>query len=312
MKTRPQLEPLEDRCLPASVADLGWTGGAIPIAATVDQELTTVAAHTGDGSWRMSNAGNYNGMFDGFPMSPALAIAAQEGTAADMFVFTVWFKAVGIADGSNIEIDLGTGTDRDNFLAITNLPTLEGGLQLRIGDNCNQVVFGWLDAASWHRLDVAATLRVGEANDTYTAALDGLGLGEFHTLEAFFADRGDLDAKTVDRVFFRSGYNVDELVPGGAGSGFYFDDLAYSVRSSADPATMLAQYETSFNHGGTPQQYDLATYTAPHTLTRREQRALLKQQRMELAASIMAEQGIRWRTAWKLAGRALKIAHWST
>ena len=254
----------------------------------------------------MSNSGDWNGMYYGFPMSPALDVKAQAGTAADMFVFTVWVKPVGASgDGSNVEIDLGTGDDRVNFMAITNMPDDQSGLHLRIGNCWTETVVTIPDRTVWHRIDVAATFRVGSNNDTYTVSLDGQGLGTFKTIETYFEWRGDLDAdaKTVDRVFFRSNSNVDEWIPGGAGAGFYFDDLAYSSRSSADTSARIAEYETSFNHGGTPEHFNPEDYSRP--LTRKEQRALLKEQRRELAFHLMETEGYRWRKAWRTAGRMM-------
>ena len=109
----------------------GWSGGTIPIAASVDQavDLAGVNQRTGTGAWRISNntsLGNYNGNFAGWPFGPGLPVSAGQpssGAGADQFTATLWFRSASAsADGSNIEIDLGNvvGDDRNTFLALTN------------------------------------------------------------------------------------------------------------------------------------------------------------------------------------------------
>ena len=123
----------------------GWSGGPIPIAAIVDQTVdqSSLNQRTGTGAWRISNntsLGNHNGAFFGWPFGPGLPVSAGQpnsGAGADQFSATLWFRSASAsADGSNIEIDLGTvpGDDRNTFLALTNRADADGGLQLRAGE----------------------------------------------------------------------------------------------------------------------------------------------------------------------------------
>src|SRR5262245_452627 len=126
---QPQFESLEDRqLLTGFVAGSiqgqdSWSGGIIPIAATVTQGVDQSGAFSrpGVGAWKVSNStalGNHNGAFAGWPFAPGLAVTSGQpssGAGADMLTATVYFKAgSAVVDGSNIEVDLGTddGDDR--------------------------------------------------------------------------------------------------------------------------------------------------------------------------------------------------------
>ena len=123
----------------------GWSGETIPVSASVDQvvDQSGVNQRTGTGAWRISNntsKGGYNGDFAGWPFGPGLPVSAGQpssGAAANQFTATLWFRsASATADGSNIEIDLGSdlGDDRNTFLAVTNRADADGGLQLRVSE----------------------------------------------------------------------------------------------------------------------------------------------------------------------------------
>ena len=123
----------------------GWSGGTIPVSASIDQTVdqSGLNQRTGTGAWRISNntsLGNYNGNFAGWPFGPGLPVSAGQpssGAVADQFTATLWFRSASAsADGSNIEIDLGTvpGDDRNTFLALTNRADADGGLQLRASE----------------------------------------------------------------------------------------------------------------------------------------------------------------------------------
>ena len=124
----------------------GWTGGTIPIAASVDQTVdqTGTKQRTGAGAWRVSNntsLGSYNGNFAGWPFSPPLLVSAGQpssGAGADQFTATLWFRSASAsADGSYIEIDIGAvaGDNRTTFLALANRADgADGGLQLRASE----------------------------------------------------------------------------------------------------------------------------------------------------------------------------------
>ena len=72
------------------------------------------------------------------PGLPVSAGQPSSGAVADQFTATLWFRsASATADGSNIEIDLGSvpGDDRNTFLALTNRADgVDGGLQLRVSE----------------------------------------------------------------------------------------------------------------------------------------------------------------------------------
>ena len=78
-----------------------WSGGTIPIVASVDQavDLTGVNQRTGTGAWRISNntsLGNHNGAFSGWVFGPGLPVSAGQpssGAGADQFTATLWFRS---------------------------------------------------------------------------------------------------------------------------------------------------------------------------------------------------------------------------
>ena len=132
----------DEGALPFQVGSIqgqdGWSGGTVPIATSILQGVDQSGsyAHAGVGSWQISNRTPApNGVFNSWPFSPGLSIAAGQpctGAGADQMNATIWFRSAAlVADGSNIELDLGTvpGEDRNNFLAITNSPDGSGGLQ---------------------------------------------------------------------------------------------------------------------------------------------------------------------------------------
>ncbi len=170
----------------------GWSGGTIPVSASIDQivDQSGLNQRTGTGAWRISNntsLGNYNGDFPGWPFGPGLPVSAGQplsGAGADQFTATLWFRSASAsADGSNIEIDLGTepGDDRNTFLALTNRADADGGLQLRAGEpdgatgdfRPTQIIAPGITRSVWHRLDIVAKFLDGPANDTVAYALDG-------------------------------------------------------------------------------------------------------------------------------------------
>ena len=174
----------------------GWSGGTIPVSASIDQAVdqSGVNQRTGTGAWRISNntsLGNYNGNFAGWVFGPGLPVSAGQpssGAVADQFTATLWFRsASAAADGSNIEIDLGTvpGDDRNTFLALTNRADgADGGLQLRAGEpdgatgnfRPTAIIATGITRSVWHRLDIVAKFLDGPANDTVEYALDGVPL----------------------------------------------------------------------------------------------------------------------------------------
>lgn len=275
----PTLQPLEDRSVPAAFAvgsiqgQDGWSGGNIPIAAAVTQgvDLSGTLSRTGVGAFVVSNkpnAGSHNGAFSGWPFSPALSVAAGQpssGAAADLFTATFWFRSVSnAADGSNIELDMGSaaGDDRTNFMAITNRADADGGLQLRLGepDGSTGNFFPTISPATnitrgvWHRIDITAAFIDGSANDTFSVKLDGTpvvntrtGGTTFGTFEGYFEGVGGAYALS-NRLFFRSGAAPSAFgafADAGA-QGFAFDDMSYQSALSSAPTQPLAYYAAGF------------------------------------------------------------------
>ena len=147
----------------------------------------------GAGSFHVSNStvnGGYNGNFSGWVFSPGLAASAGQpssGATANLMTATFWIKAgSAVADGSNIELDLGTpaGDDRNTFLAMTNRADVDGGLQIRISEPdgatgdffATQIAKTGLSRTHWHRIDITARFVDGVANDTFSVKVDGVDL----------------------------------------------------------------------------------------------------------------------------------------
>ena len=239
-----------------------WSGGTIPIAASVDQavDLSGLNERTGTGAWRISNntsLGNHNGAFAGWVFGPGLPVSAGQpssGAVADQFTATLWFRSASAsADGSNIEIDLGTvpGDDRNTFLAVTNRADADGGLQLRASEpdgatgnfRPTAIIATGISRGVYHRLDIIAKFLDGDANDTVEYALDGVPLANplggttFGTFEGW--RNGLLFTYALsNRLYFRSGAppSAYGAFADTAAQGFYFDDLFYAVADQSAPA----------------------------------------------------------------------------
>ncbi len=268
----------------------GWTGGTTAINPSVFQgvDQTGLNAHTGTGSWQISNNttfGNINGAFTSWPFTPGLVAAAGQpssGAPADRFTATYYFKSgSAVADGSNIEVDLGTvpGDDRNTFMAITNRADVDGGLQIRMsepdgvtGNFYNtQIVSTGLSRTAWHRIDITAVFVNGNGNDTFQVSLDGnlllnpnalspnFNTPNFGTFEGYRNGLGSTYALS-NRLFFRSG-----LVPSGWGAfadnasqGIFVDDLSYRVYNSSNPSATLGSYAAAFEAQPTNTYVDQA------------------------------------------------------
>lgn len=276
----PRLTLLEDRTTPAPFApgsiqgQDGWSGGSVAISPAVTQgvDQTGTLGRLGSGAFVVSNGttnGNFNGGFAGWPVGPALSVAAGQpssGASADLFNATVWFRTVSsTADGSTIEIDLGVadGSDRNSFVGIVNDTDANDGLQFYIaepnGTTGNFYAYQYspnnLARGVWHRLDIAATFRDGSANDTYTLSLNGVQVintatnaPDFGTLEGYYEGVGQA-YKQTSRLMFRSGFSpnqyaaeFDDLTA----AGFAFDDVSYTSANSSSPNVPLASYYAAF------------------------------------------------------------------
>jgi hypothetical protein len=280
----PRLEALEDRTLPSgffpgsiSFQD-GWSGGSTgPVDPTVDQTVDQSGANAfaGMGAWRVSNStvnGNHNGAFNGWPFSPGLSVVAGQpssGAGADQFNATVFFKsASATADGSNIEVDLGSsaGDDRNNFLAITNEADANGGLQLRADEPDGATgnfkptvsIATNLSRTAYHRIDIVARFFNGNANDTFQVTLDGkvltnpaTGGTTFGTFEGFRNGTGSPYVLT-NRLFFRSGAAPSAFgaFTDTAAKGFFFDNVSYQAVLQSNPNVALAAYSATFERVG--------------------------------------------------------------
>jgi parallel beta-helix repeat protein len=281
------VELLEGRVVPSTFVpgsiqgQDGWSGGSGAISPSVDQAVVQTGSdtHLGVGAWHISNDtsnGNYNGAFGGWVFSPGLSVAAGDpssGAGADRFSATFFFRSAStVADGSNIEVDLGNtaGSDRTTFLAITNEADGNGGLQLRMAEPNpadpgndyfypTQIVTTGISRGVWHRIDIRATFVDGASNDTFEVSLDGTpmtnstpgspnnGTSNWGTFEGYDAAHGYAYQES-NRLLFRSG-----AAPSGYGSfsdtgaqGFYFDDVSYKDWNSSAPGTILASYATTF------------------------------------------------------------------
>jgi hypothetical protein len=251
----------------------GWSGGASgPISPSVDQEVTNAAAYSGSQSLHVSNNG-YNGAFGGWIFGPSLADAAGQassGAPADRFALSLLFKSVStVADGSNLEIDLGnsTGDDRTTFTAITNFADGSGGLALRAAEPDatgnfypTSLVSTSLSRAVWHRLDITGFYFDGPANDYFQIALDGgspivspnTSLNRWATFEAYNAALSG-PYNLASRIYMRSGVGPTSFLPSSSGTagGFYIDDVSYQSWNSANSAVILSSYSTGFEDTST-------------------------------------------------------------
>jgi VCBS repeat-containing protein len=238
-----------DYNLGSVVGQEGWTD-ATP--SSPDNEIVDV---DGNRMLRLANdptSGDFGG-----PFSPAFAISAGEAAAAaDTLTFSFLVKAVNaVADGSRIEIDLGSSDrdDRYNFMA---LEYVEGGLRLvqntpladGVNWESNNFDFGTgsvqlgalLDASVAHTIQVIFRAVDGSNNDIVEYYVDGVLVGTGSTFENFaefhLAQPHASAINSVNNVLFRAGNPAGNPFPadgaGGNRQGFYFDDLTMSAYDS--------------------------------------------------------------------------------
>ncbi len=239
-----------------------WSGGTIPIAASVDQtvDLSGLNQRTGTGAWRISNntsLGGYNGTFAGWPFSPGLPVSAGQPSSragADQFTATLWFRSASAsADGSYIEIDLGNvvGDNRTTFLALANRADADGGLQLRAAepDSDRRLPFRpSLSPRESHAVSgTVSTSSPGSSTGWPTTPSNSHWMA-FHSPTRPAAPgsapsrastrRFRLPYPLSNRLFFRSSRppSVEGAFVDTAAQGFYFDDLFYAVANQSAPA----------------------------------------------------------------------------
>ncbi len=251
----------------------GWSGGSSgAISPSVDQEVTNTAAYQGSQSLRVSNLG-YNGVFGGWVFGPGLLPASGQpssGATADVLAMTLFFRSVsGVADGSNLEIDLGNaaGDDRTTFTAITSFSDANGGLTLRAAETDaagsfypTSLLNNNLSRTAWHRLDIVEYFLDGTANDYFQIFLDdpllsspigspNTSLNRWGTFEPYNAAQVPPGPyNQANRLYLRSGAPAS-----GYGSfsdtsvrGFYVDNVSYRSWDSSNPGQILATYSTGF------------------------------------------------------------------
>jgi VCBS repeat-containing protein len=277
------------------VGQFGWTDGS---PGSPDNEIVDVS---GNRMLRLANDPT-SGDFAG-PFSPAFAISAGEASApADTLSFSFVIKAVnGAADGSRLEIDLGSSDrdDRYNFMAIEytagglrlvqNTPNADG-----VNWQSNDFDFGTgsvqlgalLNASVSHTIQVIFRAVDGSNNDIVEYYVDGMLVGTGSTFENFSEFHvGQPHASainSVNNVLFRAGDPAGNPFPadgpGGNRQGFYIDDLAMSAYDSHqlqfnanDPAydhlaagatqLVTVNYNVADGHGGVTAASTVITVT---------------------------------------------------
>ena len=211
------------------VGQFGWTDAS---PSSPDNAIVDLGG--GDKVLRLANDPS-SGDFGG-PYSPAFAISAGEGpAAADTLTFSFVIKAVnGVADGSRIEIDLGSSDrdDRYNFMAIEYTA---GGLRLvqntperdRRTGRATTSTSGWA-TSSWARFSMRrsrtpsrwssgrSTARTTtSSNIMSTAMLVGTGSTFENFAEFHLAQPHASAINSVNNVLFRAGEPAGNPVPGG-------------------------------------------------------------------------------------------------
>lgn len=211
----------------------GWSGGTIPIAASVDQGITGAAFRTGNQSFQISNRA-YNGNFNGWVFSPGLAVSAGQAgsnTGADAMSISFWFRSSSlVGDGSNMEFDFGStaGDDRNTFLAVRNNTDAFGGLQIRLAEPTspgpdagffpNNTVLTGLARGDWHNISMTF-YGVDNGSDFFTVSVNGgapiispnTSNPNWLSFENFRAASSNY--VTVNSLFMRSGAAASALDP---------------------------------------------------------------------------------------------------
>ena len=284
-----------DYALGSVVGQHGWTD------ATPSSPDNAIVDVSGNRMLRLANdptSGDFGG-----PFSPAFAISAGEGgAAADTLSFSFVVKAVNnVADGSRLEIDLGSSDrdDRYNFMALeytagglrlvqnTPLADPDGNWQSNNFDWGGNVQLGALfDASVSHTIQVIFRAVDGSNNDIVEFYVDGNLVGTGSTFENFAEFHlGQPHASainSVNNVLFRAGDPAGNPFPadgpGGNRQGFYVDDLGMSAFDSHqlqfnanDPAydhltagttqLVTVNYNVADGHGGVTPTSTVITVT---------------------------------------------------
>ena len=204
------------------------------------------------------------------PGLPVSAGQPSSGAGADQFTATLWFRSASAsADGSNIEIDLGSvlGDDRNTFLAVTNRADADGGLQLRVSEP-DGATGNFRPTSRRHgnhtrrlpppRHRCQIPRRAGERHRRIRTGWSPTRQSRSaapRSAPSRAAATGLLQAYVLsNRLFFRSGAAPSAFgaFVDTAAQGFYFDDLFYAVANQSAPATSLAAYATGFEPPAIP------------------------------------------------------------
>jgi hypothetical protein len=216
----------------------GWSGGQYSGYVASDLIVNTVA-HTGGKSWLCAGTVT-SAPGPGTPFTPNLATAVTN--VGDVFQGSLWFKAHTAADGSRLEIDAGNtaGDNRSEILAFVQANA--GGLTVNtfdypdgagVDNYSSVIVADGLDAGIWHQLSYSFT-RTATGN-ALSVSVDN---GQATVVSGYIAEYFDEMIPPQpycdsSRMKFRS---RDSL------SGFYLDDISYSVTSASvpEPSSVLA------------------------------------------------------------------------
>ncbi|HZZ42394.1 MAG TPA: hypothetical protein VFE58_05620 [Tepidisphaeraceae bacterium] len=229
----------------------GWNGGAsggFTNNAAGDEAVTTAAAHSGTQSWRLS--AGYDSPGAGTPFSPQLTASAgltSSGATADSMSISIWFKPVGaLGDGTSQSIYEGTTNRDDRTGSNLYLDNTASGIVLSTyefgGGTYPLITLATLNDTNWHNV-VMTTTSIGNdpATETTTFSIDGGAAITTTPWADQYRQANTYPYPSASSVKFDSG-SATAL----STTGFYYDDLSYSVFNSNDPSTVLASYSTSF------------------------------------------------------------------
>ncbi len=236
----------------------GWDGGIVagnPIGFAGNVSIVNTEAHIGSQSWHYAGGSSSPGA--GTPFSPAVGSVGSpdQGGAGDRVIISFAFKAANPGDGSRINLHEGA-VARDDRTGNNIYLEAVSATEVRVYMNraiaaapyFQEVTLGYVDAASWHVVELDTTYATTDPDDLTTWGLttykvDGVVLGTETPWAHWWRHKNSYTYAPGSGIKFASSFND------GSHAGFYVDDVSIRVIDSNTHAT-LAAYSTSFEATG--------------------------------------------------------------
>lgn len=214
----------------------GWSGGAqagFQNDDAGDEAIVDTTVHSGSQSWLYSRG--YNSPGQGTAYTPNLAsTTAAVGTT---MTGSLWFKAAAPGDNSSFALETGNVAGDDRAEIVAYVENFSGGLTIRsftTGGFVDFPIATGVDNSIWHNLSFAVTHDAALSNSV-SLSIDGGAPVTFGGSLAEYRDQNSFGYTESSRIKLRPRH-----VDGDPSfSGFYFDDLSYSI-NTPEPTTLAS------------------------------------------------------------------------